>query len=111
MFDFLIAPVRRGLLLLLLLLGAGLLASALVLGYRRHQAGRVLMRLDTVQARAARVRAAEVATRRGPDSAAAFAAGRRAELARTLTLLRHRDDSLTRHRPAPVQLPAYPPRE
>lgn len=96
---------------LLVLLGLAIALSAAVLGYQHWQAARVLTRLGTVQARARQTRTADVTQQRRADSAAAFAAGRRAELALSLTALQRLDDSLSRLRPAPVQLPALPPRE
>jgi hypothetical protein len=53
----------------------------------------------------------EMQLRGQADSAAGFVAGRRAELAPTLHLLKSLDDSITTRRPARVYLPAEPPRE
>jgi hypothetical protein len=105
---FLVPALRRG---LLALLGLAVVVSVAVMGYRRWQAIGLLTRLDASRAQAQQTRTADITTQRRADSAAAFAAGRRAELARSLTSLQRLDDSLTRLRPAPVQLPALPPRE
>ncbi len=96
---------------LLIGLGLAVAGSIAIVCYRHGQTARLLTRLEASRAQAQQARATDIMRQRRADSATAFTAGRRVELARSLTALQRLDDSLTRLRPAPVQLPARPPRE
>lgn len=88
-----------------------LLLAAGVAAWHAHQRAQLGRRVHATLATQARHQAQATELRRRLDSTAAYDAGRLAELRNQATLLAHDDETLTVRRPAPVWLPARPPRE
>gem|GEM_PF-5918209 len=108
---FLLSFLRTHWRLLALALGLALAASAGAALWQARQQARLARRTQATLAAQARHEAAAQARQQRADSAAAYEAGRLAELRRQATLLTHDDEALTRRRPAALRLPARPPRE